>query len=95
MVKFVTTQVPKTYQEFAMPRYFFHLRDAEGLSVDRVGAFLSTDEQARSEAVQAAKEMLAEKILKNEILDGSAFEVVRSDGLLIARIPLKSVLRFK
>ncbi|WWV85103.1 hypothetical protein G6K87_25595 (plasmid) [Agrobacterium tumefaciens] len=59
------------------------------------GAVLSTDEQARREAVQAAKEMLAEKILKDEILDGSAFEVVRSDGLLVAKIPLKSVIRFK
>ena len=78
-----------------MPRYFFHVRDAQGISVDMEGAVLSTDEQARREAVQAAKEMLAEKILKDEILDGSAFEVVRSDGLLVAKIPLKSVIRFK
>ncbi|MNF08969.1 hypothetical protein D3C80_2095180 [compost metagenome] len=63
--------------------------------MDMEGAVLSTDEQARREAVQAAKEMLAEKILKDEILDGSAFEVVRSDGLLVAKIPLKSVIRFK
>ncbi|MBP2573913.1 hypothetical protein V6R98_21295 [Agrobacterium sp. CCNWLW71] len=78
-----------------MPRYFFHVRDAQGLSVDMEGAVLSTDEQARREAVQAAKEMLAEKILKDEILDGNAFEVVRSDGFLVAKIPLKSVIRFK
>ncbi|AYM60803.1 DUF6894 family protein [Agrobacterium fabrum] len=78
-----------------MPRYFFHVRDAEGLSVDMEGAILSTDEQAKREAVQAAKEMLAEKILRDEILDGAAFEVVRSDGILIAKIPLKSVIRLK
>ncbi|CUX54786.1 conserved hypothetical protein [Agrobacterium fabrum str. J-07] len=78
-----------------MPRYFFHVRDAEGLSVDMEGAILSTDEQAKREAVQAAKEMLAEKILRDEILDGTAFEVVRSDGILIAKIPLKSVIRLK
>ncbi|WP_244632809.1 DUF6894 family protein [Agrobacterium fabrum] len=59
------------------------------------GAILSTDEQAKREAVQAAKEMLAEKILRDEILDGAAFEVVRSDGILIAKIPLKSVIRLK
>ncbi len=56
---------------------------------------LSTDEQARQEAVQAAREMLSEKILKDEVVDGSSFEVIRSDGHLIARIPLKSVMRFK
>jgi hypothetical protein len=73
-----------------MPRYFFHVRDAEGLSVDMEGAILSTDEQARQEAVQAAREMLSEKILKDEVVDGSSFEVIRGDGHLIARIPLKS-----
>ncbi|MGV1777147.1 DUF6894 family protein [Agrobacterium fabrum] len=78
-----------------MPRYFFHVRDAEGLSVDMEGAILSTDEQARQEAVQAAREMLSEKILKDEVVDGSSFEVIRGDGHLIARIPLKSVIRFK
>ncbi|WP_416349299.1 DUF6894 family protein [Rhizobium sp. AN88] len=70
-----------------MPRYFFHVRDAEGLSVDMEGAILSTDEQARQEAVQAAREMLSEKILKDEVVDGSSFEVIRGDGHLIARIP--------
>ncbi|WP_332305649.1 DUF6894 family protein [Rhizobium sp. GR12] len=78
-----------------MPRYFFHLRDTEGLSVDTEGAILSTDEQARLEAVHAAREMLVEKILRGEIVNGSSFEVVRGDGLLIATIPLKSVIRFR
>ncbi|MBA8801117.1 hypothetical protein FHW77_004872 [Agrobacterium sp. RC10-4-1] len=78
-----------------MPRYFFHVRDADGLSLDTEGAVLSSDEGARVEAVQAAREMLAEKILKNEVVDGAEFEVVRSDGVLVAKIPLKSVVRFE
>lgn len=78
-----------------MPRYYFHLRDAEGLSVDGEGAMLSNDERARVEAAQAAREMLAEKILKNEVVDGAVFEVVRGDGVLIAKIPLRSVVRFE
>ena len=78
-----------------MPRYFFHVRDTEGLSVDTEGAMLSNDECARVEAAQAAREMLAEKILKNEVVDGAEFEVVRGDGVLVAKIPLKSVMRFE
>lgn len=50
-----------------MPRYFFHVRDADGLSLDSEDAVLSGDEGACVEAVQAAREMLAEKILKNEV----------------------------
>lgn len=78
-----------------MPRYFFHIRDAEGISVDTEGAMLSNDERACIEALQAAREMLAEKILRNEVVDGAEFEVFRSDGVLIAKIPLKSVVRFE
>ncbi len=63
-----------------MPRYFFHVRDAECFSADTEGAVLSNDERACIEATQAAREMLAEKILRDEIIDGAEFEVVRGDG---------------
>ena len=46
---------------------------------------------SKQEAVQAARKMLSEKILKDEVVDGSSFEVIRGDGHLIARISLKSV----
>ena len=78
-----------------MPRYYFHVRDAEGLSVDFEGAEFACDDQACHEAGQAAKEMLAEKILRDELLDSAQFEVVRADGALVARIPLMSVMRFR
>ncbi|MBN9267531.1 MAG: hypothetical protein J0I75_23780 [Hyphomicrobium sp.] len=78
-----------------MQRYYFHVRDADGLSEDTEGTMLASDERAYSEAAQAAREMLAEKILKDEIVDGAEFEVVRGDGVLVAKIPLKSVVRFE
>ncbi|WP_246705280.1 hypothetical protein [Rhizobium sp. RM] len=54
---------------------------------------LPDDEQARLEALKAAREMLAEKIIRDEVLDGTQFEVVRYDGSLIAKISLRSVMR--
>ncbi|WP_277880514.1 DUF6894 family protein [Agrobacterium vaccinii] len=44
-----------------MPRYFFHVREADTLSIDFEGAVLSGDDQAIREALQAARETLAEK----------------------------------
>ena len=78
-----------------MQRYYFHVRDADSLSEDTEGTMLASDERAYIEAAQAAREMLAEKILKDEIVDGAEFEVVRGDGVLVAKIPLKSVVRFE
>lgn len=78
-----------------MQRYYFHVRDADCLSEDTEGTMLASDERAYIEAAQAAREMLAEKILKDEIVDCAEFEVVRGDGVLVAKIPLKSVVRFE
>ncbi|WP_409515593.1 DUF6894 family protein [Agrobacterium sp.] len=76
-----------------MPRYFFHVRDCDGLSLDEEGVELASDDRARAEAMQAAREMLAEKILKGEVVDGARFEVIRIDGVVIATIPVRSALR--
>ncbi|WHA43322.1 DUF6894 family protein [Agrobacterium larrymoorei] len=78
-----------------MPRYYFHVREAGTLSVDLEGAVLQGDDQAVREAVQAARETLAEKILMGDVISDSCFEVVRADGHLIAVIPVSSVLRFQ
>ncbi len=78
-----------------MPRYYFHVREAGTLSVDLEGAVLQGDDQAVREAVQAARETLAEKILMGDVISDSSFEVVRADGHLIAVIPVSSVLRFQ
>lgn len=78
-----------------MPRYFFHLRGSNGDSPDLEGSDLPDDERARTEAVSAAREMLAEKILRNEIVDGAVLKVVRSDGVLVGEILLRSAMRFE
>nr|WP_234704063.1 hypothetical protein [Agrobacterium pusense] len=63
--------------------------------MDFEGADFASDERACDEAKQAAKEMLAERILRDELLDGTMFEVFKSAGVLVAKIPLMSVMRFK
>ncbi len=78
-----------------MPRYYFHVREADTLSIDLEVAILQGDARAVEEAVQAAREMLAEHILTGDIVDNSSFEIVRDDGQLIAVIPVSSVLKFR
>ncbi len=77
-----------------MPKYFFHVYDTDGYTEDSHGAEFSDDERAHVEAVQAAREMLAEKIINGEVVNGSYFEIARHDGTIVETIPLKSVVRF-
>lgn len=76
-----------------MARYFFHLRETGSFSEDLEGAEFESDRQAKAEAVQAAREMLAEKVLEGSVIDGTSFEVTRADGSLVETIPFRSVLR--
>ncbi|WP_371417907.1 hypothetical protein [Agrobacterium sp. DE0009] len=71
------------------------MRKADGLSIDLIGAMLSDDLQTLAQAAQAAREMLAEKLLKNEVADGAEFEAVRGGGVSTAKMPLKSVMRLE
>ena len=71
------------------------MRKADGLSIDLIGAMLSDDLQTLAQAAQAAREMLAEKLLKNEVADGTEFEAVRGGGVSMAKMPLKSVMRLE
>lgn len=77
-----------------MPNYYFHLRDGDRLEKDPEGSVFSTVEEARAEAVLSAREMLAEKVAAGATIYGQVFEITSEDGVVIERLPLKSVLKF-
>ncbi|MEV4608815.1 hypothetical protein MRBLMR1_003877 [Neorhizobium sp. LMR1-1-1.1] len=76
-----------------MTRYYFHYRINGVLEMDPDGSELSTDDEAIAEAEGAARELLAAKVLKGDIVDGDVFEITKETGEIIARLPLKSVLK--
>ena len=53
-----------------MQRYFFHLRDGGELIPDETGMDLAGLEEARREAVQSARDILAEQFRAGQALDG-------------------------
>ncbi|MDQ0558665.1 hypothetical protein QO004_000440 [Rhizobium mesoamericanum] len=76
-----------------MTRYFFHIRDGDDLVEDTDGVELPDHASAREEAVRAAREMLAEKLLLGERIDGELFEVTDESGRVVETIPFKSVMK--
>ncbi|HEV7436844.1 MAG TPA: hypothetical protein VGO22_18565 [Pseudorhizobium sp.] len=76
-----------------MPRYYFHIREHEKFEEDPEGAEFASLEEARQEATAAAREMVSEAVLHDEIIDGRTFEVTLPDGTVVAIIPFRSVVR--
>ncbi|KQS77168.1 hypothetical protein ASG25_17545 [Rhizobium sp. Leaf384] len=78
-----------------MPRYYFHVRKHDILEKDLEGAVFHSINAAHDEALQAAREIIAEKVLADEVIDGNCFEITSEDGEVVRRVPFRSALRLK
>ena len=78
-----------------MPRYYFHVRSHDSLDEDPEGAEFSSLDAAHNEAVRAAREIIAEKVLSDDIIDGQSFEITAEDGTVLGDVPFRSVLRLE
>ena len=78
-----------------MPLYYLHIRDGEQLIRDEEGVELPSVMSAKSEAEQAARELLAEKVRAGDIIDGQEFEIYDAWGNRMLNVPFRSVLKLK
>lgn len=72
-----------------MPRYFFYFRDEDGnLQEDPEGQEFADLAGAEENAMAAAKEILAEELLRgNAVRTGLAFEIFDERHKLVLRFP--------
>jgi hypothetical protein len=73
--------------EISMSRYFFHIeyedyqiKDVEGIELDGLDA-------VRDEALQSARELMSDNILKGHWPDSRRFIVTDESGVIVAEIP--------
>ena len=76
-----------------MPRFYFNIRDGDALIEDPDGSDLRDLDVARAEALAAAREILANRLRSNQILDGQRIEITDATGDLLATVSLKAVIR--
>lgn len=78
-----------------MPKYYFHIRDGQDLALDPEGAEFETLEAARKEAANSARELLAQRLLRGDVIDGQAFELTTEDGDIADIFRFKDVMRLE
>jgi hypothetical protein len=78
-----------------MPRFFLHIRDGTVLVEDEEGSDFPNVEAACREAVLAAREILASKLVAGEEVDGQTFEITDENHVVRATFPLRDVLKLK
>lgn len=77
-----------------MPRFYFHVRHAATgvLDTDEEGQDLPTAASAKTEALEAAKELIIEGIRMNQRID-CRFEVADQNGRVIFVLPFREAIR--
>lgn len=74
-------------------RYFLNIRRNGVLLADPDGTEAVDITAARAEAVAAARELVAERLKRGEVLNGDAVEISDEDGNLIETVSFMSVFR--
>jgi hypothetical protein len=76
-----------------VPRFYFHVRHVTGvLDIDEEGQDLPDVTSAKTEALEAAKELIIEGIRMNQRID-CRFEVAGQDGRVIFVVPFREAIR--
>jgi hypothetical protein len=73
-----------------MPRYFFHVRDGDGVRLDIEGSAVASLQEAHATALADAKLILAEYLRGGGVLStalNQVVEVVDADGVTVLEVP--------
>ncbi|GGG05945.1 MULTISPECIES: DUF6894 family protein [Rhizobium] len=76
-----------------MIRFYFHIREGDRLFKDPEGAEFQNVETARAEAVRSARELLSQRVLNGEEIDGQSFELTDDSGAVVDTVKFRDVLR--
>ncbi|WP_413708544.1 DUF6894 family protein [Rhizobium sp. Rhizsp82] len=76
-------------------KFYFHVRDIESYDEDVEGTELSSLSAAVEEARQSAREMVAELVLQDALVDGRRFEIADETGDILETVTFKEVVRME
>ena len=72
-----------------VPRYYLNIRFLDDLVVDPEGAVYPNLAAARSEAIESARELMADRVRRGKRPDGDQFEIVDAAGMTVLTVPFQ------
>jgi hypothetical protein len=74
-------------------RFYFHIRDPDGLIVDEEGSDLPSLEAAQEEARASARDLVIEDLKRGVAVQGRQIEIIGPEGTVIQRLPVLEVVK--
>lgn len=72
-----------------MAKYYFHIRNGEEFVEDVEGIFMMDIAAVQEEAVRAAREMVADLVIRGQQIDEKRFEVEDEKGDIVLILPFR------
>lgn len=72
-----------------MAKYYFHIRNGEEFVEDVEGIFMLDIAAVQEEAVKAAREMVADLVIRGQQIDEKRFEVEDEKGDIVLILPFR------
>ncbi len=73
-------------------RYYFNIREGGTLIEDPDGEEFASPEAMRAEAVEAARELMATRLLSGQPMNGRKFEIIDEAGTLVGELLFRDAI---
>jgi hypothetical protein len=74
-------------------RYFLHMRRGEELIQDPDGTELPNLDAVRAEAIQGARQILAQNVMSGSVVTGRKFEICDEQGKVLLVVPFSEAVK--
>ncbi|GGD11032.1 DUF6894 family protein [Aureimonas glaciei] len=74
-------------------RYFLHMRRGEELIQDPDGTELPDLDAVMAEAIQGARQILAENVMSGSVVTGRKFEICDEQGKVLLVVPFSEAVK--
>lgn len=76
-----------------MPHFYFHIRDGEEWVEDYEGQELPSLDEARAQAVESARELMAAKVASGKRLNHDRFEIADASGRVVLTMAFEEAIK--
>jgi hypothetical protein len=86
----VNPEIPEIH---IMARFFFHIRRNGVLEMDTDGVEFANYENAHADAVRFVREMIAERIMSDALIDEECVQIASAEGDILSEVRCSSLVK--
>ena len=76
-----------------MPRFHLHVKHRNTLVEDEEGEEFASLDSARAAAIQSAREIISDRLIHGQGINGDAFAIADEEGRIVLTVPFSEAIQ--